>query len=105
MIKHGEPWRTSRHNDYQIENVAEDTVALANPKRAAQKRIVQCVNACAGIEDPKAAIDAAREALGMLLDSEERSSKTDPDVMPCDEYIAEAYAKARAALAILEDKT
>ena len=71
------------------------------------QRHVDTWNACRGIPDPKAAMDAAREALGMLLDIEERSSKTDPDVMPCDEYIAEAYAKARAALALLtpEDET
>lgn len=32
------------------------------------RRIVACVNACAGVEDPAAAIQAAREALAEFVD-------------------------------------
>jgi hypothetical protein len=46
---------------------AGNAVATVNPKRPEAaynaNRIAQCVNACAGIADPEAAIQAAREVL------------------------------------------
>ena len=57
-------------------------------------RAVQCVNACAGIEDPKAAIDAARRHLGIMTELVELKAGND-------EMLAGEIADARRALALL----
>ena len=71
-----EPWNVSPTplGNIRIADSGENTIALITSgagkrKRGANaKRIVACVNACAGIEDPAKALAAAVEALLMAED-------------------------------------
>lgn len=50
---------------------------MAEDEQAANAaRIVKCVNACAGIENPAEAISAAREALEALLSASQCADET-----------------------------
>lgn len=65
----------------------------ANARKANANRIVACVNACAGIEDPASAISDAREALELALEVIEA---TGPGSYPIAENaIAGALAKLK----------
>ncbi|MHC4780198.1 MAG: hypothetical protein ACYTFG_16635 [Planctomycetota bacterium] len=75
-----EPWEArqrARDGAYFIdhEEAGEDlTLAVFEEARGADVfRIVDCVNACAGIEDPGKAIREAREAFATLADAVGRS--------------------------------
>lgn len=62
------PWPPSIRTSERGYEIARVQSPYTNSKyrdeeRANGNRIVACINACAGIADPKAAIDAAREAL------------------------------------------
>lgn len=61
-----EPWEASGNGIHKriSPRFAECVAITDGPKRKENgKRIVQCVNALAGIDDPAAALDAIREAL------------------------------------------
>lgn len=69
------PWHIGRYapevvvdvNDHFIATTCPGTSADIAKEDATAARIVACVNACAGIGDPKAALADAREALRKLL--------------------------------------
>lgn len=76
MSKYGEPWAantrvptliycedgdTASFGGHHTNAVEPDVLVARQEAKAA--RAVACVNALAGIDDPQAAIDAAREAL------------------------------------------
>jgi len=67
MSKYGEPWCNRETRVYMGATVAFSgggfDIRNCPDAETRAARIVQCVNACAGIADPKAAMDAAREAL------------------------------------------
>lgn len=60
------------------------------------QRIVECVNAMAGVADPANAIAAAREALNYLIGYMDETEHATGVVMQC------GIEHARAALALLE---
>lgn len=70
------------------------------PAEADAKRIVQCVNACAGFDDPDALPDVVRALKGMLTWAQQ-------SVAPVNgaEFLPRGYEKWRAALARLEGQT
>lgn len=96
-----EPWALSetecdimgKDNVFVMEEMYHDNDIWHNPND--MPRIVACVNACAGIEDPAKAIQAARGAIQHLLEWE-------PRVKGADE--AEAWDEARKALQLLTPK-
>ena len=56
---YGEPWKESWGD---IANRHDDTIVRQSTTEECD-RIVACVNACAGIDNPESALAAAREAL------------------------------------------
>jgi hypothetical protein len=62
---YGEPWNINLDFDAAPITRTDGTEVLGNCEINEPEivRIVSCVNACAGIQDPAAAIQAARESL------------------------------------------
>lgn len=63
---YGEPWRYCIENHPFVVNSRDELVIEKTDENMGDMdihRAVACVNACAGIPDPAAAIQAAREAL------------------------------------------
>jgi hypothetical protein len=80
-------------------DAADLSICRASPENAA--RIVECVNACEGIENPAAALEAARTALKDAFDY------IDLDILPDGSCPAAANSTMRAinkALAALGAK-
>lgn len=73
---HGEPWR--KHGTDASKIVIEEYGVISNITVGRHRdKILRCVNACAGINDPGRAIEAARVALQKcfaVLESPELSS-------------------------------
>jgi hypothetical protein len=96
------PWRLC-YADGQIDGADGSTVrrfawssykefaALPAVEQANIRRTVACVNACEGIDDPAAALRAAREALEWTLQKGEQH-----EWLPC-----KSAERIRAALALL----
>lgn len=82
---YGEPWHTSSDGKAMWDR---DGSVLVGRSHA---RIVACVNACAGLDNPEAALAAAREA---LADVAERTCW-------CDECQLDVMDRAKAALTLL----
>ena len=61
MNKYGEPWMIQ---DDSILDYKRFDFATLQAAQEVEDRINECVNACAGIENPGEAIREAREALG-----------------------------------------
>lgn len=61
-LKHSpEPWSAGKNNE--LLDAEGKVLALFYQPLASISRVAVCVNACAGLEDPAAAIQAAREAM------------------------------------------
>ena len=58
---YGEPWQLESDDEIWSDNGDEGTLAVAYG--SVRERIVDCVNACAGMADPAAEIKAMREEL------------------------------------------
>lgn len=68
MSKYGEPWKM--HTDDVVtcsDGLAPDSRKRAViQKRALRSRAVQCVNALAGVDDPKLFVEAAKQVIHHL---------------------------------------
>lgn len=97
----GEPWKTTNYRDGGIVT-SYDQPIMEGFKLV--KRAVACVNACAGMSDPAAEIEAMREAI-----KEAHSALTEldqcrilyGDSMAIDNHTTDACATARAKLKTL----
>ena len=110
-----EPWETSKHGTpdafpqfgiYSGNRNDHATIKGDNASADAD-RIVACVNACAGIEDPAAELarlrrveDAARDAAEAMRMSVDQMEEADIDTMMAGEFeiITDALAGLRSAL-------
>lgn len=100
MSKYGEPWKEGTYAIYPIDNEGRTCATDGCMDRA-----IACVNAMAGVEDPAAAIRAAREAMEKSAEQFDYIvNMLGPETEPYPNMLSECasrIAELRAAIALL----
>lgn len=97
-ISYGEPWRQDylRGRNGFIINAKDDAVTGMNGWQRDEDffRAIQCVNVCAGIAEPAAALKSAQETLAGIANAKPNEWDDPSDF--------EAWAKSRARFALAQ---